>query len=198
MNRNVENWIFECHQNHNFKFRRELPFEILIKIRKKVFDEFSYLLDDQLDLYTGRNKFEKPLEDHVTLREACGLAILGVELMEFCNCNYMQIQDNLTQSSADIIYALTEQKGKTRQQRKDETYYKEILNTSGASFVFLFDMISKVRYLQLTGSPMIGQYKEEFETFKKYLKKEKQVSNYKNVFFVLEKIFNQTTNTSYV
>ena len=67
----------------------------------------------------------------------------------------------------NIVYALTNEKGKTREERANDKYYEDIRNTPGASFVKMCDRIANVRYSKLIGSSMFDKYKKENENFMK-------------------------------
>jgi (p)ppGpp synthase/HD superfamily hydrolase len=73
----------------------------------------------------------------------------------------------LGQEAADIIYAVTNEKGKNRSERANDKYYEGIRNTPGAVFVKLCDRIANVQYSKMTKSRMFEMYKKEnmnFET----------------------------------
>ena len=64
----------------------------------------------------------------------------------------------------DIIYAVTNEKGKNRNERANEKYYEGIRSTPGAVFVKLCDRIANVQYSKMMKSRMFEVYgKEQFE-----------------------------------
>lgn len=67
---------------------------------------------------------------------------------------------------ADIIYAVTDEKGKNRAERKNDKYYKELSENKLAVFVKLSDIAANTLYSKLTGSSMYKKYKSEFGGFK--------------------------------
>jgi hypothetical protein len=75
----------------------------------------------------------------------------------------------LGQEAADIIYAVSNEKGKNRKERANDKYYEGIRNTPGAVFVKLCDRIANVQYSKMTGSRMFEMYKKENTEFIKEL-----------------------------
>jgi hypothetical protein len=75
------------------------------------------------------------------------------------------VKEHLGQEAADIIYALTNEKGKNRKERANDKYYEGIKNTPGAVFVKLCDRIANVQYSKMTGSRMFEMYKKENDEF---------------------------------
>jgi hypothetical protein len=75
------------------------------------------------------------------------------------------VKNHLGQDAADIIYAVTNEKGKNRKERANDKYYEGIRNTPGAVFVKLCDRIANVQYSKMTGSRMFEMYKKENDDF---------------------------------
>jgi (p)ppGpp synthase/HD superfamily hydrolase len=66
---------------------------------------------------------------------------------------------------ADIVYALTNEKGKTRKERANDKYYQGIRETPYATFVKLCDRIANVEYSMATRSRMLEMYRKEMPEF---------------------------------
>jgi hypothetical protein len=111
----------------------------------QVAQDFKHLLDNTKDLISGET-YSGPLRNQVTLRYACLVASWGHDLIEDCRVSYNDIKNRLGQEAADIIYAVSNEKGKTRSERANEKYYEGIRNTNGAVFVKLCDRIANVQY----------------------------------------------------
>jgi hypothetical protein len=56
------------------------------------------------------------------------------------------VKNHLDEGAADIIYAVTNDKGKNRKERAGVKYYEGIRKTPGAVFVKLCDRIANVQY----------------------------------------------------
>lgn len=82
---------------------------------------------------------------------------------------------------ADIVYCVTDEKGKTRSERKNDKYYKELSENDLAVFVKLSDIAANTLFSKLTGSSMYDKYKSEFGHFKKMCYKEKYDEFFKYV-----------------
>lgn len=89
----------------------------------------------------------------------------GHDLIEDARCTYNDILKVSNVKTAEIIYALTNNKGKNRAARANEEYYKGIKNTPGAAFVKMCDRIANVKFGLLVQSNMLTQYKRENDDF---------------------------------
>jgi (p)ppGpp synthase/HD superfamily hydrolase len=128
-----------------------LPYEFHLRMVHHVGLKFKHLLDDTKDYYTGE----------LTLRDACLLSCWGHDLIEDCRVSYNDVKEHLGQEVADIVYAVSNEKGKNRKERANDKYYEGIRNTHGAVFVKLCDRIANVQYSKMTGSRMFEMYKKE-------------------------------------
>ena len=93
------------------------------------------------------------------------LASWGHDLIEDCRVSYNDVKDALGQEAADIVYAVTNEKGKNRKERANDKYYEGIRRTPGAVFVKLCDRIANIQYSKMTGSRMFEMYKKESDNF---------------------------------
>lgn len=83
---------------------------------------------------------------------------------------------------ADIVYCVTDEKGKNRRDRKNDKYYKDLLKNKYAVFVKLADIAANTLFSKLTGSSMYGMYKKEFLNVKRKL----YIDKYKEFFDYIE------------
>jgi (p)ppGpp synthase/HD superfamily hydrolase len=130
----------------------------------QVAQDFKHLLDNEVDYFTGES-YRGPKQDQVTLRDACLLATWGHDLIEDCRVSYNDVKQHLGQEAADIVYAVTNEKGKNRKERGGVKYYEGIRQTPGAVFVKLCDRIANVQYSKMTKSRMFDMYKKEHKDF---------------------------------
>lgn len=163
MNNKIE-WCIEQHRNTNHYYDLCLPYEFHLRMVNQVAIDFSYLLDVTKDYFTDK-PYNALLYDQITLRGACLLATWGHDLIEDTRVSYNDVKDHLGQEAADIIYAVTNEKGKNRKERANDKYYEGIRNTKGAVFVKLCDRIANVQYSKMTKSRMFEMYKKENENF---------------------------------
>lgn len=159
----MNEWILEQHSSTNHMYDTYLPYEFHLRMVNHVGQKFKHLLDETKDYYTGDPIVNPTIQ--VSLASACMVATWGHDLIEDTRVSYNDVKQNLGQEAADIIYALTNEKGKNRKERANDKYYEGIRNTPGAVFVKLCDRIANVQYSKMTGSRMFEMYKKENNHF---------------------------------
>jgi (p)ppGpp synthase/HD superfamily hydrolase len=160
----VREWCIDQHRKTNHFYDTYLPYEFHLRMVYEAANDFKHLLDDTKDYYTGES-YRGPRQEQVTLRNVCLLAVWGHDLIEDTRVSYNDVLNHLGQEAADIIYAVTNEKGKNRYERANNKYYEGIRNTPGAVFVKLCDRIANVQYGKMTKSRMFDMYKKENEKF---------------------------------
>lgn len=78
---------------------------------------------------------------------------------------YNDVKAELGKEVAEIVYALTNDKGKDRKERAGEKYYAGIRQTPFACFVKVCDRIANVEYSKEKGSSMFEKYQHENAAF---------------------------------
>ena len=139
-------WCIEQHRKTNHFYDKYLPYEFHLRMVNKVYEDFQHLLDEELNDY-------------------CGKAVWGHDLIEDTRVSYNDVKNQLDEEAADIIYAVTNDKGKNRKERAGVKYYEGIRKTPGAVFVKLCDRIANVQYGKMTKSRMFEMYKKENSDF---------------------------------
>lgn len=97
---------------------------------------------------------------------------------------YNNVKDATNEIIAELAYACTNEKGRTRAERANDKYYEGIRNTKYATFVKLCDRIANVEYSLLTKNRMFDMYKKEQKHFRDMLYSDE----YKDMWDYLEKI----------
>jgi len=110
------------------------------------------------------------------------------DTIEDCRVTYNGVKSELGEEVANIVYALTNEKGKTRKERANDKYYQGIRETEFAVFVKLCDRIANIQYSYSQRSRMSDMYKKETPDFIKSLYDEK----YKQLFHYLENLVGLT------
>jgi (p)ppGpp synthase/HD superfamily hydrolase len=87
------------------------------------------------------------------------------DTIEDCRVTYNDVKSELGEEIADIVYALSNEKGKTRKDRANEKYYQGIRETEFATFVKMCDRIANIQYSYSVRSRMSDMYKKETPTF---------------------------------
>jgi len=161
----MQQWCIEQHASTNHMYDTYLPYEFHLRMVAHVANQYKHQLDDSVDYFTGKKEYDRGSDITVTLRTACLRAAWGHDLIEDCRVSYNDVKAVLGQEAADIIYAVTNEKGKNREERANDKYYEGIRNTKGAVFVKLCDRIANVQYSKMTGSRMFEMYKKENRHF---------------------------------
>jgi (p)ppGpp synthase/HD superfamily hydrolase len=159
-----QQWCIDQHKNTNHMYSEYLPYEFHLRMVHQAAVDFKHLLDDTKDYFTGED-YRGPKQGQVTLRQACMVATWGHDLIEDCRVSYNDVKQHLGEEAADIVYALTNDKGKNRKERAGTKYYEGIRSTPGAVFVKLCDRIANVQYSKMTKSRMFEMYKNENDNF---------------------------------
>ena len=160
---NYVDWCIEQHRKTNHFYDRYLPYEFHLRMVNNVCEDFQHLLDGEFDMKTGDKVSHPPFQ--ITLRDACRKASWGHDVLEDCRISYSDLKNQLGKEVAEIVYAVTNDKGKNRKERAGDKYYEGIRNTSGAVFVKLCDRIANVQYGKMTKSRMFEMYKKENDDF---------------------------------
>jgi len=150
---NKINWVLEQHKSTNHMYDTYLPYEFHLRMVVNVAKQFGSLVVDICNDGTGLTG-----EDIL-------LGAWGHDLIEDTRVSYNDVKEELGIVAADIIYALTNEKGKNRKERANDKYYEGIRNTHGAVFVKLCDRIANVQYSKMTGGHMFEKYKKENDDF---------------------------------
>lgn len=87
------------------------------------------------------------------------------DTIEDCRLTYNDVKNRTNEKVADIVYALTNEKGKNRAERGNEKYYKGIRETPNAVFIKLCDRLANVSYSAYSGSRMLQMYANENDKF---------------------------------
>lgn len=158
-------WCIDQHVNTNHKYDDYLPYEFHLRMASRVAHQFKHLLSDSVDYFTGRREYDAGIEVTETPQSVCLLAVWGHDLIEDTRVSYNDVRSVLGKAAADIIYAVTNEKGRSRKERASEKYYEGIRNTPGATFVKLCDRIANVEYSKMVGSRMYEMYRKENDGF---------------------------------
>ena len=163
-------WCLEQHSSTNHFYDEYLPYEFHLRMVVQAAKDFEKLIP-------------------VSKRYTVIMAAWGHDLIEDTRVSYNDVSKNLGEEVADIIYAVTNEKGKNRKERANEKYYEGIRKTSGAVFVKLCDRIANVQYSKMTKSRMFEMYKEENLKFEKMLGRYTENKHLEEMFRYLNDLF---------
>lgn len=179
----------------NQKYADILPYSFHLKCVEAQGEEFLHLItEDEFEYFKQRHVFN-PNNSHshgVLYVDIVRFALCGHDIIEDGRFTYNDVKELASKLGntvagkmvADIVYAVTDEKGKTRAERKSDKYYKELSENKLAVFVKLADISANTLFSKLTGSSMYAKYKSEFAHFKEMC----YVEEYKEFFDYLENI----------
>lgn len=87
------------------------------------------------------------------------------ETIENCRLTYNDIKQVAGETVANIVYAVTNEKGKNRKERANDVYYDGIRKTMWAKYVKLCDRLANVQYSYDNMSTMYDVYQDENDAF---------------------------------
>lgn len=145
----------ELHQSVNQTYGDLLPYGYHLDMVVNGIRDFGYLVctkeEDVLPLFFGGYYHDSIEDARLTYNDVMGIA-----------------RDMMTEEQAlmatEIVYALTNDKGRNRAERAGEAYYKGIRETPYAPFVKLCDRLANITY---SCSEMNGSNKRMKEVYKK-------------------------------
>lgn len=104
------------------------------------------------------------------------------DTIEDCRVTYGQLKDMFGKEVAELVFAVTNEKGRYRHDRENNAYFEGIRNTSCAIFVKLCDRIANVENSIISNHGMYERYKAEHATFVNNLFN----AMYKDMFYYLD------------
>jgi (p)ppGpp synthase/HD superfamily hydrolase len=157
------------HTETNHKYDRYLPYEFHLRMVNNAFKRFAYLVDGKT------NETEKL--NRMYAEAGCWLH----DTIEDCRITWNDLRQQMFPVEVcDLVYAVSNEKGKNRAERANAKYYNGIRKTPLATFVKLCDRIANVEYSRMMGSDMLGKYRMEYGEFREklYDKKYKAMFDY--------------------
>lgn len=113
------------------------------------------------------------------------------DTIEDCRVTINDLYSTVGIQVAELVYALTNEKGRNRKERANSKYYEGIRNTPYATFVKLCDRIANVKYGLSINSRMVQMYAQENNAFRAVLYDPK----YKEMFDYLSELLGKVVGT---
>ena len=145
----AKHFSVNCHISTNH-FYDGLPYEFHLNMVTETAKKFISLI---------------PSADHDVVLASCW----AHDTIEDTRVTYNDVKSQLGVEVAEIVYALTNEKGKNRKERANDKYYAGIRAVPYATFVKMCDRIANVEYSKNQSSSMFEKYKEEFKEFESQL-----------------------------
>ena len=129
-------------------------------------------------VYEAAQKFKHLLPEDALKEVYCGCWVH--DIIEDARETYNDVLKNTNRNVAELAFALTNEKGRTRAERANDAYYNGIRNTPYATFIKLCDRIANVTYSKKHNSGMLQKYREENPRFikKLYMAELKDMTDY--------------------
>jgi (p)ppGpp synthase/HD superfamily hydrolase len=160
----LENWCVEQHKNTNHFYDTYLPYLFHLQMVVQVFEDFKHLLPKDL-ITTEEEEYPNSWVLADITKHTIRMSCWAHDTIEDTRTSYNDVKSRLGVYVADIVYAVTNEKGRNRKERANKKYYEGIRNTKGAVFVKLCDRIANVQYSKMTKSSMFNKYKDETPDF---------------------------------
>jgi len=87
------------------------------------------------------------------------------DIIEDARETYNDVLQNTNETIAELAFALTNEKGKNRNERANDKYYQEMHETPNAVFIKFCDRIANITHSKSQGSSMYEKYKKENDNF---------------------------------
>lgn len=171
----AKEFAIQKHQETNHLYGGYLPYQFHLEMVVREAREFYH------------NSYNNYLVTYLncdTLFSACWLH----DVMEDCRVTYNDLSrfgDNIR----DIVYAVTNEKGKNRAERANDKYYEGIRAVPLAPLVKICDRIANVKYSKMIGSSMFEKYKREHDNFIMKVVPVKDEKDYENLIKTMESFF---------
>ncbi len=142
-------YAFECHKNvrHYYDGR---PYSYHLDEVDEVIMQFIHLIPEAD-------------RDYVRAGGRCH------DVIEDCRQTFNDVKKATDERVAELAYALTNEKGRNRDERANDKYYAGIRNTKYAVFLKLADRIANVKHNKNSKGNMLKKYAEEQSHFESSL-----------------------------
>lgn len=91
------------------------------------------------------------------------------DVIEDCRQTYNDVKSVCGETVAEMTYAVSTEKGKTRKERANLKYYNDMVLVKNSPYLKLCDRLANITYSKQTGSSMFDAYKKEHKDFVKNL-----------------------------
>ena len=158
----IEKCACQIHADVNQKYDKDLPYGFHLRLAASYLTKYGYLeIEDasEIDTLYAAVYFHDSMEDaRMTYNDV---------MSTFEELNMTYGCDIHVVDAAEMVYALTNDKGRTRSERAGEAYYAGIRNTPHAPFLKMCDRLANVRFttLMYVEHHMAYVYKSEMDHF---------------------------------
>lgn len=111
------------------------------------------------------------LVKHLSLRNIFSGAYTH-DTIEDTRQTYNNVKDVCGEEIAEITYALSNEKGRSRKERANDKYYAGIRAIPEAHFIKICDRLANIKYSKDSKSGMLNKYRKEEQDFEQQLYKD--------------------------
>lgn len=164
----MEKAVSGFHEAVNQKYDHVLPYGFHLKMTASYVSRYGYLVannpTDVLVLYAAAYLHDTIEDARLTYNDIIQF------ISDFCeehpltaDMNMLQIKEEVP----EIVYAVTNEKGRNRRERANEAYYRGIRATKFAPFVKMCDRLANIHYsvLFFLSNRMLNVYRAEYPGF---------------------------------
>jgi (p)ppGpp synthase/HD superfamily hydrolase len=126
--------VLTQHEGTNHMYDKYLPYEFHLRMVANMANKFMYLMIPKNYLHPGNQDVNDIM-----------LGAWGHDLIEDTRVSYNDVKEALGYKAAEIVYAVTNEKGKNRAERGNQKYYDGICAIPEARFVKFCDRIANVQ-----------------------------------------------------
>lgn len=160
-------FAIKCHEETNHKYDHTKPYSFHLQMVVAFAYKYKHLV---------------PKENWDSIIAGCWTH----DLIEDCRVTYNDVKKETSELVAEYAYALTNEKGRNREERANDKYYAGIKKLPFATFIKVCDRLANATYSKQQGSDMVKKYSKENAHFESRLY-EKQ---YDEMFTELDTILN--------
>ncbi len=142
----AKEYAIKCHQDTNHRYDGK-PYAYHLQMVVDEFHRFKHLIPE--------SKWQ-------IVEDACWCH----DVIEDCRQTYNDVKQATNEEVAEIVYALTNEKGKSRKERANDKYYQGIRDTDFAGFVKVCDRIANYKHSLMAESKMAEAYEKEMDNFR--------------------------------
>ena len=158
----IENAAGAVHASVNQHYEKDLPYSFHLRLAASYLTKYGHqeLTDaSEFDTLYAAVYFHDSMEDaRMTYND---VKAEFERLNKECGCDIHVVD------AAEMVYALTNDKGRTRAERAGEAYYAGIRETAHAPFLKMCDRLANMKFSTLFYpiSPMVSVYEKELGHF---------------------------------
>lgn len=107
------------------------------------------------------------------------------DTIEDCRITYNDLKKEFNEEIAEAVYALSNYKGRSREERANSQYYTDVRGNEIAHFIKICDRLANIEYSKSTGSRMLEVYRKEYDKFFTYLYESEYYDMFEEMKFLL-------------